>query len=520
MFEITLKNYRCFSESAPTKIEIQQGFTALVGTNNSGKSSFLRFFNEFRILFHQLQKREEYNSNNEINFGLTHTEDWHEIFCNKNQHDLVIEIVNTASIQSTLSKIRLTISRNKPNFARIELWVYFGSERYRKVSEVHSVESFRLENQLGIIAVNTEAFRTFASILSKCLYIGPFRNAISEGSGAYYDIAIGTTFISQWDGWKTGASRLQNEAAQNVTDDIAHIFDFHRMEVNATPDKKALQVIINGKPYRLRELGAGLAQFIIVFGNVANRKPTLLLIDEPELNLHPSLQMDFLTSLTSYTTYGVMFASHSIGLARAVSDRIYTFQKSNDCAYVKPFEQITNFSEFVGEMSFSSFKGIGCDRILLVEGVTEVKTIQQFLRHLRKDHSTVLIPLGGSQMIRGGVQQELYDLTRLSNNITVLIDSERESENEPLSKDRKEFINDCETLGFKTHATKFRAIENYFCERAIKEEKGDSFRALGPYEKLASAAQGWAKSDNWRMARRMTRDELLTTDVGAFLKRI
>src|SRR6185295_7592740 len=142
------------------------------------------------------------------------------------------------------------------------------------------------------------------------------------------------------------------------------IFDFIRFEINATPDKKALQVIIDGKPYRLRELGAGLAQFIIVFGNVANRKPALLLIDEPELNLHPSLQIDFLTSLAAYTEYGVVFASHSVGLARAVSDRIYTFQKIGDSGTVKLFEQTPNFAEFIGEMSFSSFKEIGCDRML------------------------------------------------------------------------------------------------------------------------------------------------------------
>jgi hypothetical protein len=356
--------------------------------------------------------------------------------------------------------------------------------------------------------------------LSNCLYVGPFRNAISEGSGAYYDIAIGTSFISNWDSWKTGASRQQNFAAQQVADDIAHIFDFNHFEINASPDKKALQVIINRKPHRLRELGAGLAQFIIVFGNVANKKPTLLLLDEPELNLHPSLQIDFLTSLTSYASYGVMFASHSVGLARAVSDRIYTFQKINDCGTVKPFEQTPNYAEFIGEMSFSSFKEVGCDRVLLVEGVTEVKAIQQFLRHLRKDHTTVLLPLGGSQMIRGGVQQELHELSRLSQNVTVLIDSEREIENAPLQKEREEFIKDCEALGFKTHVTKLRAFENYFPEHAIKAEKGALFRALIPYEKLSDAPQGWAKSDNWRIARRMTKDELLATDVGVFLNQI
>ena len=36
---ITLKNYRGFSDEEPGRFEIGNGFTALVGPNNSGKST-------------------------------------------------------------------------------------------------------------------------------------------------------------------------------------------------------------------------------------------------------------------------------------------------------------------------------------------------------------------------------------------------------------------------------------------------------------------------------------------------
>src|SRR5581483_11356459 len=438
MFRITLKNYRCFSESAPATIDLDAGFTALIGTNNSGKSSYLRFFHEFRGVFHNLLNAGNYSYNNYFNCGLAHVEDWIEIFNNSNDHDITIEITNMNSKEGEISRIHLVLKRNFQNRIGISIWLNTGSNQFATVTNSSGGTQHMINNIPRWINGTAASFIELSQILSECLYVGPFRNAISEGSGGYYDISIGTSFISNWDGWKTGASRQQNLAAQQVADDIAHIFDFNHFEINASPDKKALQVIINRKPHRLRELGAGLAQFIIVFGNVANKKPTLLLLDEPELNLHPSLQIDFLTSLTSYTSYGVMFASHSVGLARAVSDRIYTFQKVNDKGTVKPFEQIPNYAEFIGEMSFSSFKEVGYDRVLLVEGVTEVKAIQQFLRHLRKDHTTVLLPLGGGQMIRGGVQQELHELRRLSKNVSVLIDSERETENAQLQKQREE----------------------------------------------------------------------------------
>ena len=42
--ESTLENYRCFEDTKPARIVLRDGFTALLGTNNSGKSTLLEFF--------------------------------------------------------------------------------------------------------------------------------------------------------------------------------------------------------------------------------------------------------------------------------------------------------------------------------------------------------------------------------------------------------------------------------------------------------------------------------------------
>jgi len=127
------------------------------------------------------------------------------------------------------------------------------------------------------------------------------------------------------------------------------------------------------------------------------------LIDEPELNLHPSLQISFLTALASYFEYGVLFATHNIGLARASAGRIYSFVRLADgVSEVRPFEATTQAAELLGEVSFGAYQDLGHNRILLVEGSTEVTAISQFLRFLGKDHEVVLLPLSGSDMIKAG----------------------------------------------------------------------------------------------------------------------
>lgn len=200
-----------------------------------------------------------------LNFSLIHVEDWIEIFHNRNNRDLTIEIENTSSVPNTVCKVVAILRRSQPNSAEMGCWINCGGP-ILNADNWHG--SYYAVRGNSVTATGVDIIR-FIQMLAGAFYVGPFRNAISEGSGNYLDIAIGTSFIAQWDEWKTGSSRRANENAQQVADDIAHIFDFARFEINATPDKKALQVIINGKPYKLRELGAGLAQFIIVFGNVA-----------------------------------------------------------------------------------------------------------------------------------------------------------------------------------------------------------------------------------------------------------
>jgi len=139
-----------------------------------------------------------------------------------------------------------------------------------------------------------------------------------------------------------------------------------------------LQLMIDGKSYKQSEIGSGLIQFILVLVNAAVREPSHILIDEPELNLHPSLQVDFLTTLASYAEHGVLFATHNLGLARAVSDRVYSVRRvGRDGREVRDFTGTRALTEFLGELGFNAYQDLGFETVLLVEGPTDVTCVQQ-----------------------------------------------------------------------------------------------------------------------------------------------
>lgn len=521
--DLTISNYRCFQK--PAKIAIRKGFTAFIGVNNSGKSSLLKFFFEFRSLLTKLSRPD-----NEIvaairghaqSLSLSGVLDHQEVFSNTNDQDIEIEFAFTrdaSDIQPVMTVRRLVITISRPNRRWLaKIYTFEGQLEIPSGVDVsvsgNSIwfEHTRKADLSPLVEVTTH--------LANSLYIGPFRNIINTGTKTdYFDIAVGQSFIQQWRQSKTGVSKQENEAAYRLTKDIEHIFEYPGLEINPVPDDSTLQLFIGGKSYKLHELGAGMAQFILVLANAAIKTPAYILIDEPELNLHPSLQLDFLTTLASYATEGVLFATHSIGLAQASADRIYSVRKisEGDCE-VAEYEATPRLSEFLGELSYAGYKELGFDKILLVEGPSEVKVIQQFLRLYKTAHKIVLIHVGGDSLIHGSSAVELEEITRISPNVYALIDSEKDSPTTPLASNRQQFQRLCGAAGITCHVLERRATENYFTDSAIKQGAGSQYRQLGPYDSLEKTRPKWRKKENWRIARAMTLGDLAGTDLGDFL---
>jgi energy-coupling factor transporter ATP-binding protein EcfA2 len=363
--------------------------------------------------------------------------------------------------------------------------------------------------------------REFGITLNESKYFPAFRNAINEGAGNYYDLPVGTALVATWDQWKAGNSRAQQNAISKVEKEIALLLGFNNLQINADQSGKTLNVNIDGRPQKLHEVGAGVAQLIIVLAAALVYRPPYILIDEPELSLHPALQLSFLATLGSYARYGLFFSTHSISLARSSAQRIYAVRKiGNGLSEIHPYGDNTiNFGGWLGELSYSSRVDLGCEGLLLVEGPTEILCFQEFLRKLKKDHKYVLIQLGGSSLIRGGVTPHLSELSRIidPSKIRVFIDSEKESADAPLAPDRVAFFTDCKGIGISVHVSERRATENYFEIKGIQKFLGEEYKPLEHYQKLKSSSKPWHKSDNWRIARETEFADIKDTDLGQFL---
>jgi ABC-type cobalamin/Fe3+-siderophores transport system ATPase subunit len=526
---IKVRNYRCFGYE-PQEFEIGPGFTALLGINNAGKSALLKMFYELRflwVLLSQPSKLNVFQKGHSHNFNANGVNDVDEIFNHFTinapiELHFAIPVEGEGIFEFTL---RLTKVDSRTLQASTICLVLNGTTITPLGSEVYDLGPrlrLRIEKD-GIVTQKTillTIINSFFSELAGSIYIPAFRNAVNAGENSQlYDISTGTAFIKDWDNWKVGGTKFARDQITRITADIRKLFDYENLEINASADKTTLRLIINEKSYSLYEIGSGLSQFIFTFATAAVKKPTYIFIDEPELNLHPALQLKFLTSLGSYASQGVIFSTHSIGLARTSAEAVYSITNDGKDAKISPFSATPDYLTLLGELSFSTYQEIGVNSIFFVEGITDIKTMQEFLRKFHKDSKILVLSLGGCDMINGKREAELSEITkRLGiDNIYAWIDSEKESEGAKLALDRAEFLQMCTRLGITCGISERRATENYFTQRAIQVALADVNKsALGPYEKI-DATIHWRKNLNWKIAMETTKDELAITDLGAYI---
>ena len=510
--DVTLTHYRCFHDTSPIKFSLEPGKTiALIGMNNAGKSALMRFFYEFKAVLSNC------SSGSWTGAGPI--------------PETVKEITSEAADPNMGGRYGLgdllDLYPNRNSSKPIKFaFEWNGTSCNFEISKVSAQHSPILKKVIRSSSATTDIGADVIEQFQNTLYFGAHRNLVNEGAGggAYFDLSVGTAFTSEWNYLKNGAGTQSAHDALKAEKLIANLLDWSTLSINASDDKKQIYLTKDGvSRFAISELGAGISELVLCIVTAAIKKPSWILIDEPESHLHPALQVKFVEALSSLASHGVMFTTHSIGLARTCADSILVVEQDKEGrSTLRPFESVNNFSQLMGELSFSQFHELGFNKLLLCEGVTEVKTLRQILRHWKLDASVLLVPLGGTSLIDSKRQDELSEFKRFGVEVFVIVDSERDSA-ETSKADRTKFIVQCEKLFGEGHAmqTKYRATENYFTAEAIsKAMRSDKYTPLEPFQNSKNLALFWGKNQNWRVAAEMTKDDWRKTDLGLFLESI
>jgi hypothetical protein len=532
-FSIKFSNYR--SLTVPVEFKLEPGIIGLVGPNNGGKSNVLRFFYELRPLFRILQNPPNTgpslislltapNANSMSgHHPFSGVEDPDAIFSAYNDGPLTIEVSATGAppfgrnnrMVSAPASVFITI--NRPEFVTVSLRhgtnIVSGKFEREQDAVVFS------DSARGV-SFDLKPYIDAFSILSDTTYIGSFRNVINQGAREdYFDLVIGNALIQRWSTYQGGKSRRDKIAAIQVVKELERIFGFSQLELRANADKTNIDAIVDSRPFALSELGSGVSQFFITMVNLELNQRRMVLIDEPELGLHPQLQNDFLLSIADRAST-VLFTTHSLGLARNMANSVYTVSRSGPygSSVFRRFESIHNPTELLGELSYAGNYDLGFRKILLVEGPSEVRLFRILLQKINPAHGITIVSLGGSSSINAKAAHALIEIRRLSEKVYAIVDSERPSADTRAIPERLQFKRNCERIGICCHLLELRSTEAYFTDEAIKAAIGERYSSLDDYEKTPD---DWPKNDNWRIADATpTLSDFRRPDLVDFLKHI
>ncbi len=502
--KIKIWNYRNYSISNPIEIEINEGITFVLGPNNVGKTNLLRFFNDFRELFRL------YSQNGQIS---------HNSFQMYSAFDSIL----TRGTDKKLIKFRVS-----DGGTHLEVTIE------PKSTDLHTKEvqvKTELNVNLDLDSETNSSFPKICKVLANTYCIGVNRNNnfasnnINHTNNSNYDISINQEFLNTWMSWSDGDDTIKREKISSLMEELREFFSFKKFNIRSHYNRNTLLVTTPEGDFSLTDMGSGLSQYIVMLATILFQQPDIVIIDEPEMNLHPKMQETFIRALSSKVKFGIVALSHSVGLARSVADRIYSMTSlENGAAKISEFglHHKSTISQSIGEMSYSQFVEIGGNNILLVEGQSDIKAFREILRKYKIENKFIIFTLGGKQFINKADEKidELNETKRLNpNSISVIFDSEYEKEGDKLTEELILFKETCESLGFNVFPTDKHSTENYVSQEVIDQELGSHIKALSKYENFNKRenSQKWNKSKNWLLFLKMKKSDFEGTELDKFI---
>ena len=275
---------------------------------------------------------------------------------------------------------------------------------------------------------------------------------------------------------------FQTSDYKQIIDGIARFFPEAEKVVSELTEDNFATVIYNeyGHELDLIYAGTGMRHFIDIFVKTVLSRASVVLIDEPEMGLHPSLQRELLTHLLKLNDEkGTQFfiATHSpVFLSETENVSLFVMQniKGKRTALSVNRDSVNTFWSDLGIRPSDLFQN---DIVVLVEGQQDVIFFECVLELYEEEFRNIavgVVQYGGdaaSGIIDGKIN--VGNIVSGSSPRLWVRDRDSSPKKKPAPNSTK-FKNALEKNGEKCHILKKREIEFYFPEAVhIEAQQGD-----------------------------------------------
>ncbi len=456
--EIHVKNFKSFKDF---KIQFDKDVNVLVGVNNSGKSSLLRAIVTCFYFMRELGQRDgeliKDSSRAAVNLQYLNAPDPRDVWYNRktrgSDHSLTQVIFKITLSNNLFFQFNLQQSFGQPHLKLVDCTKNLTGEELNTIlsNSPHLIQGF-----VGVLLY--EEFKTVFGVNKAIL------------SGRHTEVLRNALLY---------LNEGNKEQFKNLSSIIKKYFDVDLQEVVIDQFQQEFvpaEFDTGSTKLDVGLAGSGFLQILQMLTFIFATHAKIVLLDEPDAHLHPSLQrvlMNLLGELSEKENIQFIIATHSKEII-AQSDPTKIFQISNENSEAK---RLTSFPEMVEVLNdLGSVDNIDLailmktKRCLFVEGTDDVKYLTNFADKLQNrifqgQQQVVCIPTLGSD-------NELYirDLTVFKKFIAEDIKGYSILDKDYKNPEQITKIEDNSVqYGLKTHVWKKHEIENYLLVPSLIE---------------------------------------------------
>lgn len=289
-------------------------------------------------------------------------------------------------------------------------------------------------------------------------------------------------------------------------------------ELHVPAEGDQIEVTINGRTLEVPELGAGIEQTIYLALRCTQAQESLLLIEEPEIHLHPHLLLQLVRYLIDSTSNQYVVTTHSAALIDHPTARLFSVTMSGGESTLSAISSASHRYETVYSLGYRPSDLVHANCVIWVEGPSDRMYLNWWLQCVGSD---VVEGIDYQVMIYGGrllsnlttidnepgFADDLIELQQLNRSLGVLMDSDRKASGEEINVTKTRIAEELSVGGGLVWITEGREIENYLpkdllVEAVVATHPSASLPARwNHYSKFAPTA---GKFDKMAIARHVT----------------
>jgi len=261
---------------------------------------------------------------------------------------------------------------------------------------------------------------------------------------------------------------------------VGRLLHLPEATLEITDDEPIIVLTNDGLRLPLSSYGTGVHELVVLVTAVLSIEDAIVCIEEPEIHLHPRLQREFITFITTETNNQYLISTHSPTFINAANDQndvqVFHLRVRQGATTGGPVLTDEDGLTALHDLGVKASDLLQANCILWVEGPSDRTYLRRWLTLVAPE---LVEGLDYSIMFYGGrllshlsadrekVPGELIEVLRINQNAVVVMDSDRDSRSDSINETKKRVAEECERSGGLCWVTDGREVENYLSERVV-----------------------------------------------------